>query len=89
MEPEIGCVIKDDPTQSFYIKLKPSVIPAHWRNDPVLLSLNCYFRRREQYATHEKSVRIATPVEIIIREECGGYWLIDGGDGEALPLGTC
>lgn len=39
----------------------------------------------------KKPARIANPIEIIIiiREECGGYWLIDGGDGEALPLGIC
>ena len=84
VDPEIGCVIKDEPTQSFYIKLKPSVIPAHWRNDPDSLSLDYHFNSVDEESNipdMKSRFGLSNPIPII-RQEREGYWLIDGGDGK-------
>ena len=77
-------MIKDEPTQSFYIKLKPSVIPAHWRNDPDSLSLDYHFNSVDEESNiPDMKSRFGLPNPIpIIKQQREGYWLIDGGDGK-------
>ena len=77
-------MVKDEPSQSFYIKLKPSVIPAHWRNDPDSLSLDCYFSPEDEDSNiPDMKSRFGFPNPIpIIRQRPDGYWLIDDGDGK-------
>ena len=77
-------MVKDEPSQTFYIKLKPSVIPAHWRNDPDSLSLDFYFSPEDEDSNiPDMKSRFGLPNPIpIIRQRPDGYWLIDGGDGK-------
>ena len=77
-------MIKDEPTQSFYITLKPSVIPAHCCNDLDSLSLDYYFNSADEESNiPDMKSRFGLPNPIpIIRQEREGYWLIAGGDGK-------
>lgn len=78
-------MIKDEPSQSLYIKLKRSVIPPHWYNDPDSLSLDSYFNPVDEASITpllKSEFGMPNPIPVIIKQQREGYWLIAGGDGK-------
>lgn len=82
MDPEIGCVIQDEPTQSFHIKLKLSMAPLGWYNDPDSLGLDSYFNpaNEDSYVPDlKRQFGMPNPI-LVIRDGSYDYYLSNGGD---------
>lgn len=84
MDPEIGCLIQDEPIPTFYIRLKPSLVPPGWRNDPYSLVLDSYFHPadEESYVSDlKRKFGMPNPIPVIY-ESSNDYHLFNGGDGK-------
>ena len=85
-EEEIRSIVKHEPSNSFYVKLKESAIPKDWSNDPHHLKLGASFNGSDEQDVSESfKSEFAMPDPLPVIENHGynqGLVLIDGGDGK-------
>lgn len=75
--------MKDESTGTLYFKIKLSVIPPGWSNDPDELSLDYLFSGVEanMRIPFQSQLGMPNPVPVFLDRK-DGLWLIDSGDGK-------